>query len=1280
MKQIRAYFLVSFIIIGAIPMLILSGLNIVSTYYNSEHNATQLLMLQAKEKAQNIESLLDNKRNQLSEFSRYGPLLDVLESSLYLPENETANDITFSHLAPRIDSFVIEKDVHDILIINRNGDIVYSAQDDNVMGENIDDPLFKGSSLKRSVQNALQLLDPEVTPFELYTPTGEYSSFVIVPVISNTTRLGVVALRLSHQGIEEVVQRFYGFASGEVELARRIDRKQAISVAELPGADLNAFEYTFDLTTEQSLMNKALSGTSNIGTGIDYRGNKVYAAWRYIPSMDLGIVAKADVEEAQADTFSLLKMASSILILFIVVIIGVGRFLGNQISRPIQALSNGAKKVEQGDYGHRVSVVADNELKTLANSFNSMMEWMEEATLQAQLHAQNQKLHLELADLSTQHSTTQSQSKVILKFFTRYLRCEIGAFYSCRQQNNQWQLYASIGTKSNTLQQYLEPGDGMVGEVILAQQPRIIQLGKNSQAPTLSTGTQSAQASEVLIFPVIYQGKTVHILEFAGTNGFSQDDIELLESFSERIALTILSTANNEGVAELLAETQAQSEELQVQQDELKEINDSLAKQGRDLHEQSKKLIAQKEEIELKAAQLEESGRYKSQFLANMSHELRTPLNSMLILSKSLADNEEGLLPDEDVEAASIIHQSGAHLLLLINDILDLSKIESGKMDVRISAFECHELKDRLFNHFNHMAEDKNLDYSVHISDTVAPVLVQDFQRVLQVATNLIGNAIKFTEEGSVKVELEQDGGQLFLSVEDTGCGIDATQLNSVFEAFTQADGSLDRRHSGSGLGLTISKQLATLLDGELTVQSRLNHGSRFVLSVPLGELSDCLPLSSEKMAVNTMAISSTSSYTTNDNVVVDTDQSLQSLLPIESEDSHSIEFLVLSEDEILASQLTRRCLEKGFNVSGVQTVNQALQWVSEQTVDAVIVDNMVPGRVDKNIAYSLKAASMNANLNVHLLSDETIEHQTDVLKQLGTHLVGATDSSITAATVLVVEDSLSGFAATKRLLKDLPLELRHVASAELAFEVIEQESMDLLLLDLGLPGMSGFEFLTAALEQNISLPQIMVYTGRDLSESELDILNKFTDKVIIKSGLSMQRLLEEVELFVDSYQHASRSMNKTEQPLALVPTTESHLGIHDLGDIAERLKDKQLLLVDDDVRNTFSLAKVLRTKGLIAHIASNGADALEQISTNPEIDLVLLDIMMPVMDGYEVLHQVRNVMKNNDIPIIALTASGMPDVREKCLQAGANNYVMKPIIDMDNFVELLAQYLHVGE
>jgi signal transduction histidine kinase/DNA-binding response OmpR family regulator/HAMP domain-containing protein len=1277
MTKIRSYFSISFVLLGALPLFILAMVNITSAYFNAQDNAKQSLMLQAKEKAQNIEALLESKRSQLSEFAENSQLLALLSANTAESVGSFEDNPDLKY---QIQNFVVDNDVHDLLLINRSGEIIYTALQGKEIGSNVGDPEFAGSAMLKGVKTAMRLLDPEVTPFEAYKPTGEYSSFVIVPVMTNNQRLGVLALRLSHQGIEAIVQRFYGYVSGEVELARRIDSKQAIAVAGLSGSDFKAFEYKFDLTHHQSLMNEALSGTSDIGSGIDYQGKKVYAAWRYIPSMELGIVAKASIIEAQADTLNLAKIAFLLLALFLAIIVVVGRHLGHQISLPIAILAEGAKKVEQGEYGHRVNVDANNELGTLARSFNSLIEWMEAATVESQQHANTQKLHIQLADLSTRHSTTQSQSKAILQFFIQQLGCQVGAFYSCRQQTDRWELFACAGIQRRLLQQHVELDDGVLGEAIIEKTPRIISFGDEEARHSIATGTQTVPAKQVLIYPVVYQSRVVHLLEFASSSGFSRIDIELLDSFAERIALTILTTANNEGVAELLAETQAQSEELQVQQDELKEINESLEAQGRDLQIQSQKLLEQKKEIEQKAEQLDVSGRYKSQFLANMSHELRTPLNSMLILSKSLADNEEGLLCDDDVQAASVIHQSGNSLLLLINDILDLSKIESGKMEIHIAAFHTQELETWLVAHFKHMAEEKNLDYSVSVSQDVDPVLVQDQHRILQVATNLIGNAIKFTDSGQVRVELAQHQGQLSLSVQDTGCGIEQTQLESVFDAFTQVDGSVQRRHNGTGLGLTICKQIAELLGGEVLVKSQINQGSTFTLCVPLGEMTEAFELQEEPSRYLPSTI----------------EAPLKMEAPAEMECKPSnqdalwddvtgsdIQFIVVSEDEQFASHLAQRCLKRGFLVSGMPDIQQAMQWVSEKPVDAVIVDNLLRREIAREIAYSLKAASVNPRLQIHFLSGDEMSHHSDYLDDISMQFDGSTgDQNRAKPTVLAVEDNAGAFAATKRLLKGQAIQLRHVPNAELAIEEIASGGIDLLLLDLGLPGMSGFELLENALRRKLRLPKIMIHTGRDLSCDELETLDQYADQVIIKSQVSMQRLLEEMELFVDSFQNEKPISNSTGvAPLTSIPTllpeSIGHVTPQDRDTIEARLQGKQLLLVDDDVRNTFSLAKVLRAKGMIAHICSNGADALEHIQNNPAIDLVVLDIMMPVMDGYEVLRRVRTVMKNSELPIIALTASGVPDVREKCLHAGASNYVMKPITDMDAFIGMLSQYVN---
>ncbi|WP_095194208.1 response regulator [Pseudomonas sp. Irchel 3A7] len=897
----------------------------------------------------------------------------------------------------------------------------------------------------------------------------------------------------------------------------------------------------------------------------------------------------------------------------------------------------------------------------------------------------------------------------ILQFCAQYLGTAVAAIY-VREEHGGLTRVASYGLsrEQEERDQQIYGDEGIVGQA--AQQARLIRLDDvPSNYFKVSSGLGEGLPRSVLVVPTSDDDRVNGVIELGFLRLPDERDIELLELIAGNIGTSIEAARYRQRLQEVLAETQQLNEELQVQQEELKTANEELEEQSRilkesqahletqqveleqtneQLAEQAEVLAEQRDAMDLKntelnqaQAQLEEraeelqrSSKYKSEFLANMSHELRTPLNSSLILAKLLAENPQENLSAEQVKFAESIYFAGNDLLNLINDILDISKVEAGKLEIRPENTSVARLVDGLRGMFEPLAADKQLQFHVELQDGAPAMMFTDRQRLEQVIKNLLSNAVKFTDKGHVSLSVASapHDGVAFI-IRDSGIGIAEDQQVSIFEAFRQADGTTNRRYGGTGLGLSISRDLAALLGGSISVFSTPGQGSTFTLILPQQyvEPGD-EPV--EPMQTRPLAHVPNPAPAPLKPLIAEVD------IPRFNDDRGKAPFttrciLVVEDEPNFAHILYDLAHELGYQCLVAHGADEGYDLAREFVPDAILLDMRLPDHSGLTVLQRLKEHAETRHIPVHVISVEdrveaamhmgavgyavkptTREELKDVFARLEAKLTQKVKR------VLLVEDDDLQRDSISRLIGDDDIEITAVGYAQEALDLLRTTIFDCMIIDLKLPDMLGGDLLKRMSTEDIcSFPPVIVYTGRNLTRDEEAELRKYSRSIIIKGARSPERLLDEVTLFLHKVEsrlsHERQTMLKTARSRDKV------------------FEGRKVLLVDDDVRNIFALTSALEQKGAVVIIGRNGREAIARLNEVEDIDLVLMDVMMPEMDGFEATIEIRKDPRWRKLPIIAVTAKAMKDDQERCLQAGANDYLAKPI-DLDRLFSLIRVWL----
>ncbi|MFA0944594.1 MULTISPECIES: response regulator [Pseudomonas syringae group] len=961
-----------------------------------------------------------------------------------------------------------------------------------------------------------------------------------------------------------------------------------------------------------------------------------------------------------------------------------------------------------------LAYIGRRDLLSLSTTYSENLRLQELNSERLQKVAWLRNGQSELAEQVLGQLTLNMLGRNILQFLTHFLGASVAAVY-IRQDHGGLTRVAAYGfsREQEERNQTIHSDEGIVGQA--ARQGRIITLNElPDDYFKVASGLGEGSPRAVAVIPTSNDDQVNGVIELGFLRPLTERDVEFLEFVSDNIGTSIEAARYRQRLQEVLAETQQLNEELQVQQEELRTANEELEEQSRilkesqahletqqaeleqtneQLAEQSQALSDQRDaldrnneelniaqaELQARADELQRSSKYKSEFLANMSHELRTPLNSSLILAKLLAENPSENLTAEQVKFAESIYSAGNDLLNLINDILDISKVEAGKLEVRPENSSVSRLVEGLRNMFQPLATEKKLAFTVDIQAGAPTMLFTDRQRLEQILKNLLSNAIKFTEAGAVSMVVSrQPGAGIVFSVRDSGIGIAEEHQQGIFEAFRQADGTTNRRYGGTGLGLSISRDLAALLGGSISVTSAPGQGSIFTLVLPEQYLeqgpqpSGSDPVIAASTSVPPLPVIAAP--------VVAQPVPVEIPVAVFDDDRDKAPFerrcILVIEDEVRFAQiLFDLAHELGYDCLVAHAADDGFNLAARYTPDAILLDMRLPDHSGLTVLQRLKELAPTRHIPVHVISVEdrqeaalhmgaigyavkptTREELKDVFAKLEAKLTQKVKR------ILLVEDDALQRDSIARLIGDDDIEITAVGFAQEALDLLREHVYDCMIIDLKLPDMLGNELLKRMSTEDIrSFPPVIVYTGRNMTRDEEAELMKYSRSIIIKGARSPERLLDEVTLFL----HKVESQLSSERQ-KMLKTARSRDKVFEA---------RKILVVDDDVRNIFALTSALEHKGAVVEIARNGLEAIARLNEVEDIDLVLMDVMMPEMDGYEATIEIRKDPRWRKLPIIAVTAKAMKDDQERCLQAGSNDYLAKPI-DLDRLFSLIRVWL----
>jgi HAMP domain-containing protein/CheY-like chemotaxis protein/signal transduction histidine kinase len=995
--------------------------------------------------------------------------------------------------------------------------------------------------------------------------------------------------------------------------------------------------------------------------------------------------------------------------------------LAANLTTQVRAIAEVATAVTKGDLTRSIAVEAQGEVAVLKDTINEMIRNLKDTTIK---NNEQDWLKTNLAKFTRMlqgQKDLLTVARLILSELAPVVSAQQGVFYTVDGGNGEprLKLLASYAFKERkTVANTFRLGEGLVGQAALEKE-RILLTNVPPDYIQIASGLGESTPHNIIVLPVIFEGEVKAVMELASFDRFSKNHIGFLEQLTESIGIVLNTIEANTRTEDLLKQSQSLAKELQSQQEELQQTNEELEEKARLLAAQNVEVERKNSEVEQarqaleeKARQLALTSKYKSEFLANMSHELRTPLNSLLILAHQLADNPDGNLTSRQVEFARTIHGSGNDLLMLINDILDLSKIESGTVSVEVTELPLPELKEYVERTFRHVAESKGLQYVIDV-DPGAPKSIQtDAKRLQQILKNLLANAFKFTEHGSVNLRvfpanrgwstdhdtLNRAKNVIAFSVSDTGIGIPPEKQQIIFEAFQQAQGGTSRKYGGTGLGLAISRELARLLGGEIRLSSQPGQGSTFTLYVPsvylaprvapaprVGEFklerAEVVPPRPNGPSQPVRAEGSPLSP----GLITPLPNPLGYRQPIDEEsvpdDREGIApgdrvLLVIEDDIAFARLLADLAREKGFKALIATRGAEALALAREHKPDAITLDLSLPDVDGWRVLDRLKddPATRHIPVDIVSISEEperglkagalTFLTKPVPKEELDAALVALkTFVDRRVKSLLVVEDDEVQRGSILELLGGEDVDITAVATAKDALARMAEGHFDCMVLDLSLPDMPGLELLAEIKKQpRLRALPVIVYTGKDLSRQEELELRRVAQTIIVKDVRSPERLLDEASLFLHR--------NPAQMPEAKRRMLEK---LHETDTV---LAGKKVLLVDDDIRNIFAMTSVLERHRMVVVPAETGPDALTALQANPDTDVVLMDIMLPEMDGYEATREIRKIPEFRNLPVIALTAKAMKGDREKCLEAGASDYIAKPV-DTDQLLSLLRVWLY---
>jgi signal transduction histidine kinase/CheY-like chemotaxis protein/CHASE3 domain sensor protein len=974
----------------------------------------------------------------------------------------------------------------------------------------------------------------------------------------------------------------------------------------------------------------------------------------------------------------------------------------DEIDHRIEVIQDIAGKISNGNYDVRLDENAKDGLGSLSGSLNAMAESLQYSF---SLLADKEWLQTGIANLNDKMVGEKSVSTLandILENIIQHTNAQVAAFYLL-EEDRALHLAGSYALLEEQRKEILKPGEGLAGQVVKTGKHAVLNDIPEGML-TISYASGNTRPKNIIAIPVIRDRIVVGVIEVGTLSPFGQLQFDYFNSIATNIGVAIHVAQNRKRLQDFLEETQAQAEELQAQHSELEGLNAELEAQTQKIQTSEEELRVQQEEllqsnqeleerttlleeknqliqehnleIQRKSEQLEQSTKYKSEFLANMSHELRTPLNSILLLSKLMSENKE--LDPEYIEYAEVIQSSGQGLLGLIDEILDLSKIEAGKMKLEMANVSLDEVSTDMRSLFKPIAKNKNLELLIEL-EAGLPLIFTDKMRLEQILKNLISNAIKFTAKGSVTLKVTSDlvAETIIFSVIDTGIGIPLAKQGLVFEAFQQADGSTRRRFGGTGLGLSISRELARLLGGEIELTSEENSGSSFTLIIPVHGVVVDLD------AADYVSVNKIQNTTYTEVPVSLPERFTVPHIPQEIEDDRdNIEpgdkiILIIEDDTPFAKTLL--AFTRKRNYKGIVAVRGdiGIELANLYKPLAILLDIQLPVKDGWQVMEELKANPVTRPIPVHIMSSlevkkesllkgavdfinkpVALEHMQQIFQKLESAL------SRYPKKVLIVEENEQHAKALSYFLSNHAIQTEVVSNVGESVDALQKKEVDCVILDMGIPDKNAYLTLeTIKKSEGLENLPIIIFTGKNLSKGEEQRIKQYADSIVVKTAHSYQRILDEAGLFLHLVEENTEKQ-------------KSKKASEGLGGLYEVLNNKTVLIADDDVRNIFSLTKALEQHKMKVLAATDGKEALQVLKDNPKVDIVLMDMMMPEMDGYESTMEIRKISAFKHLPILAVTAKAMMGDREKCISAGASDYISKPV-DVDQLISLLRVWLY---
>jgi HAMP domain-containing protein/signal transduction histidine kinase/CheY-like chemotaxis protein len=982
--------------------------------------------------------------------------------------------------------------------------------------------------------------------------------------------------------------------------------------------------------------------------------------------------------------------------------------LAENLTTQVRAISEVASAVTKGDLTRMIRVEAKGEVEELKDTINQMIANLKETTLRNQEQDWLKSNLAKFTQMLQGQKDLNTVTRRILSELAQVVNAQQGMFYILEQdeneENKKLKLFSAYAYNDElNISREFALGQGLVGQVAMEKE-RILLTNVPKDYIKIGSGLGEASPVSVIVLPVLFETEIKAVIELASFDEFSQTHLDFLGQLTESIGIVLNTIEANSRTEELLEQSQSLTEELRRTNEELQDKAHLLVKQKEEVEAKNKEVEDARKSLEEKAEQLQLTSKYKSEFLANMSHELRTPLNSLLILAQQLYENREGNLSEKQVRYAKTIHSCGDDLIQLINDILDLSKIESGYISTDFINVRFNEITSFVETTFKHVSESKNLKFSIDVDERLPESFETDIQRLNQILKNLLSNAFKFTEKGGVQLKIYEANKKnwkpgnpsldnakkvVAFEIKDSGIGISKDKQNIIFEAFQQAEGSTSRKYGGTGLGLSISRGLADLLGGSIELESEVGSGSSFTLFLPINynpsafkkEKQSSLTVSEYKLAEVSDDVAIQSVPT----IKVEATKDLEGLNEIINETgddrnniySHDKVVLVVEDDLRFAKIMIDKAHEADLKIVVATSFGEVFELTNKYNPIAVTLDVKLPDASGWRVLDLFKNDINFRHIPVHLISGEEnrlLAMQRGArsfhLKPLKNEALAILFNDIVVyhnrrpKQLLIVEDNeIDSSQIAKVLDNGEMLNIVIAPTGHEGLELIRNNSYDCIIVDYMLPDIAGQEFLKEINDiKKFQMTPVLVYSAKDFSPKERTQLKQYANRILLKDVNSLELLLEEAVL----HMHIDHK--------DLLP--EKQKIIENLRSKEDVLTNKTVLVVDDDVRNLFALTTAFERYNINTITAESGQEAINILGENPGIDMVLMDIMMPEMDGYETTQKIRREHKNNNLPIIAVTAKAMKGDREKCIEAGASDYITKPV-KIDQLLSLMRVWLY---